>query len=159
MYHIIIQYATDKTLAPKASLLRKWAKASLTRKIERAEVTIRIVALDEMISLNKTYRLKPGPTNVLSFPFDPPPHIELEVPLLGDIVICPDVVHKEAAQQGKTIEAHFAHMIVHGVFHLLGYDHQTDADALAMETLEREVMQELGFPDPYLTGEGVEDNE
>jgi probable rRNA maturation factor len=158
MYHVIIQYAVDKTLAPRASLLRKWAKTSLRRKISEAEVTIRMVTLEEMIELNETYRQKKGPTNVLSFPFDVPSHIELEIPILGDIVICPDVVTREATEQSKPQEAHFAHMVVHGVFHLLGYDHQLDSEALVMETLERDVMQELGFPDPYLTGEGIEDN-
>ena len=106
-----------------------------------------------MTKLNKTFRFKQGSTNVLSFPFVMPDEIEMEVPLLGDIVICTDVVNREAQEQNKPHNAHWAHMIVHGVFHLLGYDHQTDSDANVMESLEIEIMQNLGFSNPYLTGE------
>jgi len=151
MYQIIIQQAAEKSAAPKPSHLRKWAETALARKLETAEVTIRLVSLDEMTDLNKRFRYKDGPTNVLSFPFDMPHEIDLEVPILGDIVICSDIVNKEATEQNKTAEAHWAHMVVHGIFHLLGYDHQTDQEALVMESLEIEILQQLGFSDPYLS--------
>lgn len=153
MYSIIIQLAADKTLAPKKSLLRKWAKQALSKKIESAEITIRIVDVDEMSLLNSTYRQKKGPTNVLSFPFILPEDIEIDIPILGDIVVCAEVVNREAHEQHKSQESHWAHMIIHGVFHLLGYDHETDKDADIMESLETEIMQTLGFANPYEPGE------
>jgi probable rRNA maturation factor len=103
--------------------------------------------------LNSTYRQKTGPTNVLSFPFDLPEDIQLDMPILGDIVVCADVVNREAQEQHKTLDVHWAHMIIHGVFHLLGYDHETDHDAEKMERLEINVMQSLGFNNPYETRE------
>ena len=89
------------------------------------------------------------PTNVLSFPFEAPPGIEL--PLLGDLIICRQVVEQEAEEQGKTVEAHWAHMVVHGTLHLLGYDHIEDEEAEEMEALEAEIMLALGYPDPYIS--------
>lgn len=155
MYRIIIQQATDQALAPKSSILRKWAKSALSKKIESAEITIRITDSHEMAELNSTYRHKEGPTNVLSFPFAIPDEVELDIPLLGDIVICAEVVNREAEEQNKTQEAHWAHMVIHGIFHLLGYDHETDSDAAIMETLEIEMMQLLGFANPYTAGEKI----
>lgn len=100
-----------------------------------------------MTTLNRDYRGKSGPTNVLSFPADLPP--ELALPLLGDIVVCAPVVAREAAEQGKPLAAHWAHMAVHGCLHLLGHDHVEEADAVAMETLESTILAQLGFPCPY----------
>lgn len=157
MQEIIIQFADDKKLAPKSSQLKKWAKAVLNdRKIESAEITIRIVDVAEMTHLNSTYRQKSGPTNVLSFPSEIPSEFELDLPTLGDIVICPDVVNREAEEQGKSREAHWAHMVIHGTLHLLGYDHVNDADADIMEALETEIMHFLGFKNPYENGEAIE---
>lgn len=153
MYSITIQKATDKTLFPKSASIRKWAKKALEKQIEVAEVTIRIVGIDEMTMLNKTYRHKSGPTNVLSFPINLPEDVALSVPMLGDIVICADVVNREADEQIKAVEAHWAHMVIHGIFHLLGYDHENDEDAKIMETLEINVLLSLGFPNPYETGD------
>lgn len=155
MYQISIQHAAGKRLAPKASLLRKWAEHALSRRIDTAEVTIRIVDTEEMSELNSTYRHKKGPTNVLSFPFTTPEKVDIEIPILGDIVICADVVNHEAQEQGKSQEAHWAHMIVHGIFHLLGYDHENDSNAAVMESLEIEIMQALGFANPYESGEDI----
>lgn len=149
MYSIIIQLAADKALVPKKSLLRKWAIQALSKKIESAEITIRIVDEDEMRELNSTFRQKDGLTNVLSFPFSIPDEVQLDIPILGDIVICADVVRREALEEAKSEESHFAHMIVHGVFHLLGYDHENDRDAEIMETLEADIMQSLGYKNPY----------
>lgn len=155
MYRIIIQLICDKTLVPKRPLLRKWAKSALSRKTDVGEVTIRIVDSKEMSELNSTYRQKKGPTNVLSFPFDAPAEIDLDLPILGDIVICADVVNKEAIEQGKPQDAHWAHMIIHGIFHLLGYDHEIDSEAVIMESLEIETLHHLGFANPYETGENI----
>lgn len=149
MYHIVIQQISDKTLSPKASLLKKWAKLALSQVIEQGELTIRIVDPAEMKTLNATYRHKDYATNVLSFPFSMPEEIDMAIPLLGDIVICADVVNKEAQEQHKTQEAHWAHMIVHGIFHLLGYDHEKEEDAKEMEALEIATLQALNFSNPY----------
>lgn len=138
------------------ALLRRWAKAALiSNKAKPAEVTIRIVDTDEMTNLNDTYRGKPKSTNVLSFPLSVPEDIQHDVPILGDIVICAPYVNHEAQEQGKLQDAHWAHMVVHGIFHLLGYDHETDQEAKTMESLEIAVMHTLGFTNPYETGENI----
>lgn len=153
MYHIAVQYAADERMAPKSGKLRHWAEAALKSNRDSAELTIRIVDTEEMTDLNFTYRHKHKPTNVLSFPA--PPEIQKQEDILGDIVICADVVNHEAKEQNKSSEAHWAHMTVHGVFHLLGYDHEEDAEAEKMEALEKIVMKSLGFPDPYATGDDI----
>ncbi|WP_370557406.1 rRNA maturation RNase YbeY [Edwardsiella tarda] len=124
-----------------------WLEAVLPRFRDEAEVTIRLVDEAESHELNLTYRGKDRPTNVLSFPFEAPPEIEL--PLLGDMVICRQVVELEAQQQNITPLSHWAHMVVHGALHLLGYDHISDEEAEEMESLEADIMQALGYPDPY----------
>jgi len=115
---------------------------------ESPEVTIRVVAQDESQDLNSTYRGKDKPTNVLSFPFEQPPGLEL--PILGDLAVCHDVVCEEAKQQNKTVAQHWAHMIIHGTLHLMGYDHINDEDAEQMERLEVEILNNLGIDDPYV---------
>ena len=138
-----------------AHTLRRSIEAEGSRRVHghtyEAEVTVRIVDEAESNELNLTYRGKDKPTNVLSFPFEAPPGLEL--PLLGDLVICRQVVEREAEEQGKPLMAHWAHMVVHGSLHLLGYDHIDDEEAEEMEQLERDIMQELGFADPYLNDE------
>ncbi|EEP99146.1 metalloprotease [Yersinia ruckeri ATCC 29473] len=116
---------------------------------EESEVTIRVVDEAESHELNLTYRGKDKSTNVLSFPFEAPPEIEL--PLLGDLIICRQVVEQEAVEQNKALLAHWAHMVVHGSLHLLGYDHIVDDEAEEMESIETEIMQGLGYPDPYIS--------
>jgi probable rRNA maturation factor len=111
------------------------------------ELCLRIVERDEMQALNQRYRGKNRPTNVLSFPADLPPEVTLD--LLGDIVVCAPVVRDEAAAQGKTLAAHWDHMLIHGVLHLLGYDHETDTEATEMESLESKALARLGWPCPY----------
>ncbi len=155
-HHIIIQHAIDKKLAPAPTLLRQWAQHALTKSADKKmgplEVTIRLVDVDEMTNLNATYRHKNKPTNVLSFPAaEFPDEVAMDFYLLGDIVICSEVVNREAREQHKTQAAHWAHMIVHGVYHLLGYDHEKDEEAHIMETLEIQTMKALGFPNPYET--------
>jgi len=125
-----------------------WLETAVTPFQAQAEVTIRIVDTAESHQLNLEYRGKDKPTNVLSFPFEAPPGIELD--LLGDLIICRQVVEQEAVEQDKPLKAHWAHMVVHGSLHLLGYDHIEDDEAEEMESLETELMQKLGFEDPYL---------
>ena len=132
---------------PAAPMVRRWVRAVLEGRRERAELTVRLVDEPEMIELNQTYRHKTGPTNVLSFPFEAPPGISLA--LLGDVVICAPVVAREATAQAKPLTAHWCHMVVHGVLHLLGFDHQTDNEAHTMEHLEADIITALGFADPY----------
>jgi len=108
---------------------------------------VRLVDIAEMKTLNETYRDKAGPTNVLSFPSDLPD--DLQLPLLGDIVICAPVVRAEAAEQGKNLTAHWAHMTIHGTLHLLGYDHIAEEEAAAMEALESAILKRLDYPCPY----------
>ena len=153
MHHITVQYAANKKLAPAKKLICQWAEQALVGRGENKEVTIRIVDIEEMTSLNEMYRRKTGPTNVLSFPAELPDLAALEYPLLGDIVVCAEVVNREAAEQGKPQQSHWAHMIVHGIFHLLGFNHEQDDEAEIMEALEIEVLQQLGFANPYNNGE------
>ncbi len=148
MLEIILQRAAI-TAAPATEKFQRWVKAALKNKINTAELTIRIVDKDEMTELNSTYRKKHKPTNVLSFPFDMPEEMHTEIPILGDIVICADIIIEEAAEQQKSADAHWAHMVVHGTLHLLGYDHEQDADAIVMETEEINILTTLGFENPY----------
>lgn len=150
-----VQVAVDDAAdVPDAEQIQVWANAAVQyAEPERAtsQMTVRIVELDEITQLNEQYRQKTGPTNVLSFPFDLPPGMPAEAveSELGDVVVCADVVRREAVEQEKPLVAHWAHMIVHGTLHLLGYDHIQDADAQQMETLEIAVLAELGYANPY----------
>lgn len=139
----------DSAGLPDEAAFHRWLEAAVTPFQPESEVTIRLVDEAESHELNLTYRGKDKPTNVLSFPFEAPPGMEL--PLLGDLVICRQVVEQEAAEQGKSPEAHWAHMVVHGTLHLLGYDHIEDEEAEEMESLETEIMLALGYPDPYIS--------
>ncbi len=138
----------DNSGLPEESQFQTWLNAVIPQFQEESEVTIRVVDTAESHSLNLTYRGKDKPTNVLSFPFEVPPGMEMS--LLGDLVICRQVVEKEAQEQGKPLEAHWAHMVVHGSLHLLGYDHIEDDEAEEMEALETEIMLALGYEDPYI---------
>ncbi len=138
---------------PSIAQLESWALAAITAGTvgsrEEAEMTVRIVEVSESQELNDQYRDKDKPTNVLSFPFENPPGITL--PLLGDLVICKEVVEKEANEQKVSLQSHWAHMLIHGTLHLLGYDHIKDDEATEMESLEAKLMIDLGFADPYLS--------
>jgi probable rRNA maturation factor len=134
---------------PEQALFQKWAEAALQEDVtEDCELSIRLVEVEESAELNNTYRGKTGPTNVLSFPFDSP--IPMEPKLLGDLVICVPVVEKEALEQAKELEHHWAHLVVHGCLHLLGYDHIEDDQAEEMEAFEIEILQILTIDNPYL---------
>ena len=134
---------------PAQAAFQQWLNAALLPFQAVSEVTVRLVDEAESQTLNHTYRSKNSPTNVLSFPFEAPIGID-NLPLLGDLVICRQVVEKEAKEQDKTLDAHWAHMVIHGSLHLLGYDHIEEEEAVEMESLETEIMLALGFPDPYI---------
>ncbi|MCR8921179.1 rRNA maturation RNase YbeY [Dasania sp. GY-MA-18] len=134
---------------PSSAQLELWVAAALAGRKDEAELTIRLVDEQEISQLNATYRHKDKATNVLSFPADLPEHID--IPLLGDIIICPAVVAAEAQQQQKTLTAHWAHMVIHGTLHLLGYDHIEEQQAVAMEAIETQLLADLGYPNPYLS--------
>ena len=144
-----LQIATENLEGlPTEEQIVQWATAAVQPEGDEVEMTVRIVDEAESHELNLTYRGKDRPTNVLSFPFECPDEVEL--PLLGDLVICRQVVEREAVEQEKPLMAHWAHMVVHGSLHLLGYDHVEDNEAEEMESLETQIMQGLGFDDPYL---------
>lgn len=142
-----VQRATSQPDLPSDDDLARWAAAAVGVHRPEAEISLRIVDEDESQELNSQYRGKDKPTNVLSFPADIPE--ELGLPLLGDLVICAPVVALEAEQQHKALSAHWAHMVVHGTLHLLGYDHIDDDEAEIMENLETRILAQLGFDDPY----------
>ncbi len=149
MYEITVQRATATKSLPSTAKLKLWAKAALQAKMKAAELNIRIVDKKEITELNSTYRHKHKPTNVLSFPFDMPKELDTQCPVLGDIVICAEMIAEEAREQGKTLDSHWAHMVVHGALHLLGYDHEQDHDAEIMEAEEIKILHALGLPNPY----------
>ncbi len=142
-----VQYATSEGDLPSEQDLQAWATAAVDGRSARTALLIRLVDEAESAALNRQYRGKSGATNILSFPFRPPPPAESD--LLGDLVICAPVVSAQAATQGKTARAHWAHMVVHGILHLFGYDHQQPAEAVEMEGMEIEILARLGFSDPY----------
>jgi probable rRNA maturation factor len=139
-----LQIASDFAQIPPKNLFKKWAQAAL--RVD-TEVTIRIVDEVEARALNSTFRGKDYPTNVLTFPLTETPH------LMGDIIICAPVVASEAKAQNKALEAHFAHLTVHGILHLHGYGHETEAQAELMESLEVQILAKLGYANPYLITE------
>jgi probable rRNA maturation factor len=144
-----VQIASSAKQLPTDEQLALWVDTTLTHVQHQAasEMTIRIVDAAEGLELNHQYRGKDYATNVLSFPFEAP--VELPIALLGDLVICAPVVASEAVEQNKPLESHWAHMVVHGTLHLLGYDHIEETEAESMEQLEREILAQLGYSDPY----------
>lgn len=144
-----IQIAVDDQVIPDPAEFQTWVELALADQLEVAEVCIRIVAADESRELNHTWRGKDTPTNVLSFPFEAPPGIDM--PLIGDLAICAEVVAAEAMEQNKPLTAHWAHMVIHGVLHLIGFDHINDTDADEMEALEIKLLAQLSIANPYLS--------
>ena len=149
---VAVGYAVPRKGVPAAVSFRRWAAAALEGRIREADLAIRIVGSREGRALNRHYRGRDYATNVLSFPADLPEGLPggVRMPLLGDLVICAPVVAREAKEQGKPLAAHYAHLTVHGVLHLLGWDHGDDVEAEAMEQLERSILAGLGVADPYL---------
>jgi len=151
MVEIDLQRASQSA-GPSDADFRQWCELALRQRQGDSELTIRLVDEAEGRELNHTYRHKDYATNVLSFPADVPDDM-LDIPLLGDLVICVQVVEREAREQGKTLDSHWAHLVIHGCLHLLGYDHIDDEEADEMEALERTLLAELGHPDPYADDE------
>jgi probable rRNA maturation factor len=142
-----LQIRSKQKSIPTLVNFKRWVKAALGRYQSNCELTICIVTPKEMTELNRKYRHKNEPTNILSFPFTPPPGIKSN--LLGDIILCASVIKLEAKQQQKPEKNHWAHLTIHGVLHLLGYDHQKSKDAKIMEQLETNILQQLNIPKPY----------
>ena len=142
-----LQIACDDKVIPEKIDFQRWVESALVPYNKPFELTVRLVNIEESRELNHQYRGKDKATNVLSFPFDVPEGIELD--LLGDLVICVDVVEQEAKEQQKNVNAHWAHMTVHGCLHLLGFDHIEDDEADEMDALETKIITGLGYPAPY----------
>ena len=138
-----IQYATKDPHAPSRPEFRKWIRSALK---QDAEMVLRVVDATEGRDLNRNFRGRDYATNVLTFVYD---NIDHPQSLAGDIVLCAPIIESEASQQHKTLTAHYAHLTVHGVLHLQGYDHETDVDAAEMERLETHIVEKLGYKDPY----------
>lgn len=145
--HVDLQIACEATDIPSAADFTRWVETVLKQQHTEGELCIRIVDSEESRELNRDYRDKDKSTNVLSFPFEVPPGIPLT--LLGDLVICAEVVAQEACEQQKPAQNHWAHMVVHGTLHLLGFDHINDDEAEQMEALERVLLAQLDIADPY----------
>ena len=148
MNYLDLQIATESTYYPDILKFQQWVDMILAESDQDSEIVIRLVDEVEIAELNQQYRHKPGPTNILSFPFEAPEGVEMD--LLGDLVICAPIIAKEASLQHKPIDHHWAHITVHGVLHLLGYDHIEDHDAEEMETLEINILHKLNIANPYL---------
>jgi probable rRNA maturation factor len=146
-FDVSVSYGVPRAGVPAPVSFRKWAAAAVEGRILKADLAIRVVDTKEARSLNRHYRGKDYATNVLSFPADLPEGVQL--PLLGDLVICAPVVAREAEEQDKPLAAHYAHLTIHGVLHLLGLDHEDEREAEAMELIERELLAGLGYADPY----------
>jgi probable rRNA maturation factor len=149
--HIELRKAV-RTWSPGRGAIASWTNAALGRRASHREIGVRVVGRAESRRLNAHYRGKDHPTNVLSFPaspLPPTPAISAEPQPLGDLVICPQVLRAEAREQGKSLRAHWAHLVVHGALHLIGYDHERAADARRMERREIAVLRQLGFTNPY----------
>ncbi len=144
---INVQFAVSAEGVPLADDISRWVRQALPAEQSHAELTVRVVDEAEITALNREYRGKEGATNVLSFPYVDMPGVATD--LLGDVVICAPVVASEAVTQNKPLEAHWAHMVVHGVLHLVGFDHQLDTEAQQMENRETELLTSLGYAAPY----------
>lgn len=144
---VSVSYGVARRGLPAVVSFRRWAAAALEGRIRRADLAIRLVGEREARALNRHYRGHDYATNVLSFPAELPQGVKL--PVLGDLVLCAPVVAREARTQGKAVNAHYAHLTVHGALHLLGMNHEDPREADLMEAIEREILADLGFPDPY----------
>ena len=150
-YYIDIQNVTESELPIAADELTKMATLALRDYQHEAELTLRIVTPEEMTQLNNTYRKKNKVTNVLAFPSDLPEEIVLASPFLGDVIICPEVLEQESKDLKKSLKSHWTLIVIHGVLHLLGYDHIKDDEAETMQAIEIKLLAELGYANPYDT--------
>lgn len=150
-YLVDVQRECQSENLPSDAQFLLWVTTALKGRKDRGEICIRLVDADESQALNSEYRAKDYATNVLSFPFEAPPGIPMD--LLGDLAICAEVVKREAAEQGKPLMDHWAHMVIHGTLHLIGFDHINEPDTVEMETLETELLASLNIADPYTQGE------
>lgn len=148
-YNIDIQYACTDSIPVSDENINKWAELALKTERKQAELTLRFVDKEEMTQLNHAYRQKNKPTNVLAFPANLPRDIASEYPLIGDVIICPAVLGQESQSLNKPINEHWAHIIIHGVLHLLGHDHIEEQDAVEMQAIEIKLLAKLGFENPY----------
>ena len=148
-----IQHACTDSIPVSNEQLTLWVNTALNPHLETAELTIRLVNADEIKTLNHTYRKQNKPTNVLAFPTDLPDTILLDYPFLGDVIVCPGILKTESITLDTPLIAHWAHIIIHGVLHLLGYDHIDAADARIMQALEIKALKTLQFENPYLSSE------
>ena len=145
--NIQLQIIDNSNFVPNIDCLRKWTSMALSKKIKTAEITIRIVKISEMLLINNRFSKKNKATGILTFPIKF--KHEMASILLGDIIICTEIIEKEAKKQKKDLIGHWAHMIIHGSLHLIGYTHETNKKAKIMETLEKEALIKLGFNNPY----------
>ncbi|HLM52734.1 MAG TPA: rRNA maturation RNase YbeY [Pseudoxanthomonas sp.] len=154
LLEVSVSYALPRAGLPSAASFRNWVAAALAGRIREADLAVRLVDAEEGRALNRHYRGKDYATNVLSFPADIAAGVKLprgvKMPLLGDLVICAPVVAREARERKKPLAAHYAHLTVHGALHLLGWNHEDEREADAMELLERQILAGLGIGDPYL---------
>ena len=148
-YYIDIQHACEDPSPVTDEILGNWATLALTPYRDAAELTLRCVDLEEITHLNHMYRKQNKATNVLAFPASYPKDVELEYPMLGDVIICPAILMQESITLEKTLTAHWAHIVIHGVLHLLGYDHIKEDEAEIMQSIEIQLLAELGFNNPY----------
>lgn len=148
-YKIQLQVACQDPLPIHGKTIKSWVQLTLEQHSRRCELTLRFVDTDEMIHLNSTYRQQHKPTNVLAFPSHLPDNVILNYPFLGDVIICPAVLSEEAQAQHKPLTDHWAHIVIHGVLHLLGFDHLEDADAVVMQAEEKRLLNKLDIPNPY----------
>lgn len=150
MINIHLQNVAREKHIPPDKMLRRWTLAALEQYLHSGEVTLRIVNANEIQLLNRQYRHQDKPTNVLAFPFVPFDNIGIGKVIIGDVVICATIVNAEAKQQNKSQDQHWAHIIIHGMLHLLGYKHDKEDDAKQMESLEIKLLQQFGYTNPYL---------
>lgn len=148
-YLIDIQHASLEPVPVSDETLQMWATKALSTHKDAGELTLRFVTPQDMQQLNKAYRKQDKETNVLAFPSSIPDDIALDLPFLGDVIICPAVLKQESDTLNKSLKSHWAHIVVHGVLHILGYDHIEDDDARVMQPLETDILAQLGFEDPY----------
>jgi len=148
-YHIDIQQASSMAMPVSDEELTCWAITALKTHYQSAELTLRLVDVDEITQLNDQYRKKNKKTNVLAFPAAHPEHVVLDYPFLGDVILCPQVLEEESIASSQLLSHHWAHIVIHGVLHLMGYDHIQTDDEIKMQALEIELLKTLGIPNPY----------